>query len=372
MRSYATVALAGCTICTTAYAGGLERTDQSVAVLFEQGAHLEMGLAFGLPNITGVGSALTPTPGAVSGDIGDTFTQVRLAYKNDINDRLSYALIFDQPYGADVTYEPSTYFASDSSAFVETDTITGILQYNLNPSDNGGGFSVFGGLRAQRLGAGADIPFLGNYSITTESDTAVGYLLGVAFEKPEIALRVSLTYGSEIEHELPSQEQLGVDTGSSKTDITTPEYWHLEFQSGVAPKTLVFGSVRYVPWSDFEIAPQLYTTTTGSPLAFFEDDRTTYRLGVARQFTKDLSGFFSIGYEESTGSPTTNFTPVDGFMSYSVGATSKFGDNGSIRLGIRYADVGDANTVLGGTTPAGVFEDNEAWGVGLTVSFKLD
>ena len=372
MRSYATAALAGCTICTTAYAGGLERTDQSVAVLFEQGRHLELGLTFGMPDVSGVGSAITPTPDAASGDIGDSYTQFRFAFKDDINDRLSYAVIFDQPYGADITYESSDYFASNSAASVETDTLTGIIQYNVNPSANGGGISVYGGVRAQRLGADADIPFLGNYEVTTEADWGYGYLMGLAYEKPEIALRVSLTYGSEIEHQLPSEEQLGLATGSSDTEITTPEYWQLEFQSGVAPKTLVFGSVRFVPWSDFEIAPQLYTTTTGSPLAFFEDDRTTYRLGIARQFTQKQSGFFSIGYEKSTDNPTTNFTPVDGFMSYSVGTTYDFSDNGKIRVGVRYADVGDANTVLGGASPAGIFENNEAWGVGVSVSFKLD
>ena len=146
----------------------------------------------------------------------------------------------------------------------------------------------------------------------------------------------------------------------------------MEFQSGVAPKTLVFGSVRYVPTSEFEIAPELYTTTTGRPSAFFEDNRTTYRLGVARQFTNDFSGFFSIGCTESSGSPTTNFTPADGFISYTVRGTCNFSDNEIFRVGIRHADVGDADTVLGGASPAGIFEDNDAWGVGITVSFKLD
>lgn len=372
MRSYVTAAFAGCTICTSAFAGGLERTDQSVGVLFEEGSHLELGLTFAFPDVSGVGSTLSPTPGAESGDIADEYTQARLAYKADINDRLSYAFIYDQPYGADVTYEKSRYFASNSSAFVDTNALTGILQYNLSSSDDGGGFSVFGGLRAQRMGAGADIPFLGKYVITTDDDWGYGYLAGVAYEKPEIALRVSLTYTSEIEHKLPSEERLGMATGSSDTEITTPESWYLEFQSGVAPKTLVFGSVRYVPWSDFEIAPKLYTRVTGAPLAFFEDNRTTYRLGVGRQFTNDLSGFVVLGYEAETGSPTTNFTPVDGFISYTVGGTYNFSDRGKIRLGIRYADVGDADTVLQGRSPAGIFENNDAWGVGLTVSFNLD
>lgn len=372
MKHFVTVALAGCSVCTSAFAGGLERTDQSVGVLFEQGRHLEFGVAVGMPEINGTASALTPTPGAESGDIGDRFTEFRFAFKDDINDQLSYAVIFDQPYGADVSYDESDYFASNSKATLNTDTLTGILQYNLKPTETGGGFSVYGGIRVQRLGASADIPFLGNYEISTDEDWGYGYLVGVAYEKPEIALRVALTYGSEIEHKLPSEEQLGLATGSSDTNITTPEYWHLEFQTGVAPKTLLFGSVRYVPWSDFEIAPELYTSTTGSPLAFFEDDRTTYRLGVARQFSEKLAGFFAIGYEESTGSPTTNFTPVDGFMSYTVGATYNFSEKGKIRVGVRYADIGDADTVLGGASPAGVFEGNEAWGVGITVSFKLD
>ena len=65
----------------------------------------------------------------------------------------------------------------------------------------------------------------------------------------------------------------------------------LDFQTGVAPKTLVFGYVRWVDWSDFSVEPPVYGQATAAllgqprPLIAYDDDWWTYNLGVGRQLT---------------------------------------------------------------------------------------
>ena len=373
MKYLATGGVALLALGGAAHAGGLERTDQSVAVLFETGRHLELSFAHTSPDVSGTGSARTPTPGQASGDIGEAYNNLNLAYKADIGERLSYAVIYDEPYGADITYPTSRYFASGSNAELKTQALTAILQYNFAPVAGGigGQFSVYGGPRVQRMDAEAFVPFTGRYSVTVDSETDYGYLVGAAWERPELGMRVSLTYTSEIKHEFDSQETIGGRTSSTKTDINTPESLTLEFQTGLNPKTLLFGSVRWVPWSNFEIAPPVFTSTTGSPLAFYEDDRTTYRLGAGRRLTDAWSVFGVVAYESDTGSPTGNLTPYDGFTSYTLGATHTL-ERVRITAAATYIDIGDADTLLGTQFPAGQFRDNEAWRVGVRVAIDLN
>lgn len=82
----------------------------------------------------------------------------------------------------------SDYPGSGTVADLTVNTFTGVLQYNI-----GDGLSVHGGLRVQSLESDAQVPFAGNYSIAGPTDWAAGYLLGAAYERPEIGARVSLT-----------------------------------------------------------------------------------------------------------------------------------------------------------------------------------
>ncbi|TWI78681.1 hypothetical protein JM93_04428, partial [Roseibium hamelinense] len=343
----------------TAHAGGFERIDQSMDVLFEQGRYFQIGGYFAFPEVSGVGSSISPTPGQNSGNLAENFWNISAAFKDDINDQFSYAIIFDQPYGANIAYPTSTYFASNANASITTHALSGVLQYNLPDTMRvfGGGFSIYGGPKIQYTDAHANIPFLNGYNVTVDPAFGFGFLAGIAYEKPEIGMRIALTYGSAIDTDLSTSESFaGGPAVATTTALDSPESLHLEFQTGLSPKTLLFGSVRWVPWSDFDISPPLYTSVTGGPLAFFADDRITYRLGLGRKITEDLSIFGEVGYEHHTGSPTTNFTPVDGFLSGSVGATKEFG-RAKVTLAARYADVGDADSQLGTTVPAGEFKD---------------
>lgn len=358
MKRLAITTVAALATATGAFAGGIERTNQSVGVLFEDGEYLEWGFSFGVPDVSGVGGPGNPTAGAETGDIADSFGTLGFAYKGDINESLSYALIYDQPYGADVTYPLSTYVLATSNATFESGAVTGVLQYNM-----GNGASVYGGLRGQAISANASIPAIGGYTVESEKSHAFGYLVGAAYERPEIALRVALTYLSEIEHDVDVVEFGALP---SEIEVTTPQAVNLEFQSGVAEDTLVFGSVRWVEWSEFLInPPQWDAVSTTGPLVFYDDDRITYTLGAGRRLNENWSVLGAVSYEESTGSITGNLGPTDGFTSVGLGAIySK--DNMKVTGGVRYVDIGDASTTINGQ-----FSGSSAVGFSLKVGWTM-
>lgn len=360
-------------LCSKLHAGGLDRTDQSVGVLFENGRLLEFGVIAVSPNISGIASVDAPTPGERSGNIGKDYKTYRFAFKDDINNKLSYAVIYDEPFGAKIHYPTSRYFATGASTTVITKAFTGALQYQATDPDAvlGGQVSIFGGPRLQYIKARASVPFVANYHATADSKISPGYMIGMAWERPELGMRISLAYNSKVKSKLETKETLGSQTKTSLTAIDTPESINLEAQTGITPSTLLYGSIRWVPWADFVVAPELYQTTTGSPLSFFKDDRITYRIGLGRRIVDDLLVFGELGYEKSTGSGTTNLSPSDGYSSYTLG-TSYRHNKVKYTVAARYTRVGDADTMLRGIQPAGEFKNNSVLGIGFRVSFDLN
>lgn len=339
---------------TAAHAGGLEQTTQSVAILFEEGRYFEFSSAYRAPDVSGTLGA------AASGNIGVNHLSFGFGYKADINDKISYALIYDQPYHAAVDYRTAGYPFQGSAAEFSSHAVSGVLKYQVNNN-----VSVYGGLRFQSIKADATVvsPLLPvTYTAETEADWRLGYLVGAAYEKPEIALRVALTYHSAVEHELDTVE---FGTTPSVTDIKMPQAVNLEFQSGVAEDTLVFGSVRWVEWSESDINPIVYSGFGQGPLVSFSDDRTTYTLGAARRLNESWAIAGSVSYEEITGSQTGNLAPTDGIRSIGVAAIYNR-DNMEITAGVRYAELGRADT-----SANAVFEDNSAIGAGIKVGWSF-
>ncbi len=188
---------------TTGFAGGIDRSGQSILSIFEKGNYAELSFGNVMPNVSGIGAGTIPngaqpTPGQDSGNMAKSYNQIGMAVKTDLNESLAFAMILDQPFGADVAYAPgTTYYARGTHATLKTTALTGVLKYTL-PSN----ISVYGGLRYQTMSAEAFIPFIptSGYSVSSDTASGVGYLVGVAYEKPEIALRVALTFNSEITH----------------------------------------------------------------------------------------------------------------------------------------------------------------------------
>lgn len=339
-----------------AQAGGVERTILPIGILFEEGQYAEFSFSFVDPDLSG-----TVGGGAVSsGDMAPGYTSFSFAYKQELNDQMDLALIVDQPIGANVDYPLSgaPYPAAGSTATLSSLGVTALLRYEFQPN-----MSVYGGLRALSTEGEVELTALG-YTLDTSRELDLGWVAGVAYERPDIALRVALTYTSPIVHDLGSIEN-GTDTGGFRTEV--PQSLTLDFQTGVAADTLVFGSVRWVEWTAFEIAPVGYQLATGTALVDYESDRVTWNLGVGRRFTEQWSGALTVGYEHPDGELTGNLAPTDGFTSIGLAATYTM-DNIEITGGIRYVWLGDATTI---PPISGEFQDNSAIGVGVRIGYAF-
>lgn len=348
-----------------ASAGDIERSTQSVAILFEEGRYAEVNLGFAMPDVRGIVSGLK------SGNMASDFATFSLGYKQPLGPDMDVALIVDQPIGADVEYPSDRiYPLAGTTAELRSNAVTALLRYKLQNN-----VSVYGGLRAQSVKGTAHILFntfspsgVIDYNLETNTDYGFGYVLGVAWEKPEIAARIALTYNSAIDHTLSGTETPvlpGFDS-ESDFDTTVPQSVSLEFQTGVAPDTLLFGSVRWVEWSEFLIDPAIYQQVfVGVPLVGYRSDRTTYTLGLGRKFSDSWSGAITASYEPSTGDRTGNLGPNDGFQSIGIGATYTR-DAMRITGGIRYVKLGSATTNIDAE-----FDNNEAVAVGMRVAYNF-
>jgi long-subunit fatty acid transport protein len=338
----------------TANAAGLDRSGQSITDVFAVGTVAKFSFGATDARVSGAGVP----------DVGQGFGTNSASYKTDFGDRVSFALIWDQPFGANTSYaqDPAASAFGGTRASVDTNAITGVANYRFD-----GGFSVHGGLRVQQAEGGVTLNGLAfgpvaGYNLDLARDTSVGWLAGVAYEKTDIALRVSLTYNSEIDHSFASIDSIA---GAVTTNVTTPESWNLAFQTGIAKDTLLFGSIRYANYDDF-IVPA--AGLGGLNLASL-DSATTFSLGIGRKFTDTWSGAVILGYEDGgSDNLVSPLAPTNGFTSLGLAATYTK-DNMKITTGVRYTDLGDA---IASTTGASVpFNGNSAVSAGVSVAFSF-
>lgn len=365
-------------------AGGIDRSNQGIGILFETGRLVELSLGQVSPSVSGTDRPLGPFPGGnSSGNVADDFGQVGLSFKADLNEKLSYAIIFDQPFGADVNYGLSSPNLGGTRAYTKTGALTGILRYKFTQN-----FSVYGGVRGQR--AFGDIALQGlayrnpaaptpgsgfdGYSIYLDDDVSYGYLVGVAYERPEIALRVALTYNSDITHEFDVTEAFAFGALTlpvRQIDVKTPQSVNLDFQTGIAKDTLVFGNVRWVDWEQFRInTPALDAATGGEGLIAIENT-TTYTIGVGRRFNDTWSGSLSFTYEDDVDPLISPLGPTDGRFGVTLAAVYTKG-NIRVTSGVNYTWLGDAIAETGTPDAARAdFEDNDSYGFGVRVAYRF-
>lgn len=392
MRNVTTAGAALLLTTSLAQAGGLDRTGNAYSVLFEEGNYVQLSFSSASPEVSG------EYPGGMFGtgsteNMAKSYSSMGFALKYAVSDQVDLALFVNQPFGADAEYTTGLY--DGLAATWNNSQVSAVAKYQAAP-----GVSVYGGLRAVesqpeiaipesliRIGLGRAalstdpvtagtaqailaanaVPGNLGYSAETESDTQIGYVVGAAYERPEIALRVSLTYESGVTHEFDTSETLigvGLDGLESTTKIKMPQSLALDFQTGVAADTLVFGSLRWSEWSVWDVRPVGYETLTGGSVTGLDNDVMTYRLGVGRRVSDELSVFGRVTYEKANGGIASRLTPTDGSISYGFGGSYAFGDV-EISGGIEYAMLGDANDGLV------EFADNTALGYGVNIGFSF-
>lgn len=374
---------------TPAMGGGIERSNQMLGILFEPGNYAE--LSFGRVRPTVEGTDL-PIPGlypggAATGDVANSYNQFGLSYKHQFNENWSGAIIIDQPFGADVAYPlDGTPLLAGTAASVDSTHITGIARYVMPET----GFGAHAGIRASRADGSVDLRGLAygavdGYSVDLDRDTAYGWLAGVSYERPEIAARIALTFNSEIKHDFATTESgplidpdgpagpapaLPLLNGTSQTEVRTPKSVNLEFQTGVAADTLLFGSIRWVDWSSFRVDPERFTAITGDGLVELEDS-TTYTLGVGRRFTENWSGSVSASFERRGDDLVSPLAPSTGRRGVTLAAVYTEGPL-RVTTGINYTRLGDARPETGTPdTARAEMSGSKALGIGVRVGYSF-
>lgn len=447
-----TLALLTLPAASLTHAAGLDRSGQDIKGFFNDGTYAEVDFAYLKTDISGHDNAgsmkngqslgITKTEdeyvkGASTGNMTkDAYTFMRYGVKTDINENFSIGVFYDEPWGAEVEYEGSSAFISDpnrpliadpdnlnltppegavnpsskdsdydkhTNVSVHTESWTGLLGYKSE------GFQVYGGPVLQK--AKAEVHLRGNaygpltgYDANVNGDTAYGWVAGVGYSIPEIALKANLTYRSEIEHKAPIAEtvpllgtglkdtaldKLGIPRDSelannigphatTNTKVTTPESVNFNFETGLSEKYQLLGTldVRWVPWKDFSIVPPLYNAYSkaaapdGLPLLSYSEDQWKVDVGLAKRFNEKLAGSVVVGWDSGAGDPTSSLGTIDGY--YSIGGGLKYNvtPEWAISAGGKYMKFGDATGQLPNGSIVSKFKDNDGYVLGAKISYQ--
>lgn len=274
---------------------------------------------------------------------------------------------------------------------VRSESLTAILGMKFGANKN---FQVYGGPVAQRIQADTALrgtaygPATG-YTSHMSPDMDYGYIAGMSFSKPEIALKAALTYRSEIDHDADTFESYPLAPALSggalpasrtgKIEVTTPKSVNFDFQTGINPTTLATAKVRWVPWSDFVLTPPLYNEASqasgrygddGLNLVEYDDDQWQVELGLAKRIAPALAVSGTVGWDSGAGDPTTSLGPIDGYYSVGLGAKYNVTENWAVSAGGKYLWFGDAKGQLPTGKIVGDFQDNDGYIAGVKLSYQ--
>ena len=357
---------------TSTFAGGLDRSGQSISAFLQSGNYAEAGISVLDPDVQGKDLA-----GNKVSDMAEDYYFPTAAIKIQATDKISLGLLYDQPFGADSQYPADTKSFSDrgegTAVEVKTNNITALIGYQ--PTEN---WNVYAGPVYQTVKAnvslrGAAYGALSGYEIKLKEEDAYGWLAGFAYSIPEIALKAAVTYRSEIKHEVETSESFAfglLRPASTTTEVTTPQSVNIDLQTGIAQDTLAFANIRWVHWDQFAVTPDVLKAKSNNNLIDYSDDQWSATVGLGRKFNAKWSGTAAIGWDSGAGNPVTTLGPTEGYWSVGLGGQYSPAENYFIAGGVKYFWLGDAQAQTGGKV-AGNFEDNTAIGYGMKIGYRF-
>ena len=265
---------------------------------------------------------------------------------------------------------------------LSSQNFTGLLGVKLGEKKN---IQIYGGPTIQRLEG--DVHLRGNayktasgYDANIARDTAYGWMAGIAYLKPEIALKAALTYRSEIDHDVNVAENFpalgAAGVGTNEITVTMPKSVNLDFQTGLNPTTLLTAKARWVPWSDFAIKPKIYNAAAIASgngdlnLLDYSKDAWTAEVGLGKKLSPQLAISGAVGYDSGAGNPITSLGPVEGNWNVGLGAKYNLTPEWAVSGGVKYLMFGDAKAKLPDGSIVGDFQDNDGWVYGVRLSYQ--
>ncbi|MCH7329810.1 OmpP1/FadL family transporter [Acinetobacter modestus] len=378
---------------TGVFAAALDRSGQSMSAFLQPGNYFEAGLSVLDADVSGTTKANYPNAAlpllsnTSVGEMADSYQFAHAALKLQLADQLSFGLIYDQPFGAKATYSTDTAKlpaalpgaaaalqgqgafhngTQGTSVEVETQNLSMILGFQPNKNLNFYAGPVYqtvkGNIQLRGTAYGGSATF-GGYNADIKETGDIGWLAGAAYQIPEIALKASVTYRSEIKHSTDAKESfssLGLFAGlnaipAKETDITTPQSVNLDLQTGIMADTVAFANVRWVNWKDFAVRPYKFGVAStqaavvastgkkdGFDLVAYTDDQWSVTTGVGRKLNEHWAGNVSVGWDSGAGNPVTTLGPTEGYWNVGLGLQYSPAANYFIAGGVKYFWLGDA------------------------------
>lgn len=333
---------------TSATAGGWEASRLDTSFMYQKGNYGEVSYAPITYDVTG--SAFNGAT-HVNRKTAKNQTRAAVSFKTSYEDfdvgltRFNSATI--QMSGGAATFGTGGTWVPDADMPQTTTSLIG--KYGV--SDNLG---ILLGVNRNTLAKSFVTTIVGRYDIDAASST--GTVMGVVYSKPEIALRVELL--SQPKSTLTSNTKLtistvgaatpynGANVASFNSKASLPDRLTLNFQSGIAEDTLLYGSIHQAKWATAQITVPTGLATTSVSSSF--TDTTDYSLGVARKMSDSLVVTGSLNHASGSGKTGTSlFTMSNGHIGASLGARYTF-DKFTVSGGYSFTRIGGVKI-----TPAG-------------------
>lgn len=376
------------------YAAAMDRSGQSISAFLQPNNYLEAGISILDPTVSGIDSY-----GHKISDMGDDYYFPSAAMKIQATQNISLGLIYDQPFGASATYTDGQVNGTSAlnpnplargnlagtEVEVKTNNITALVGFQPNENIN-----LYAGAAYQDVKGNITLSSIG-YNATFKKDEGVGWLVGAAYQIPDIALKVALTYRSKIDYDLKTNEIVktgtaldGLFLGQSKdTKLSTPQSVNLDFQTGIMANTVAFANIRWVEWGGYGIDIEKFRRLTamgaagptapprlGKNIIDYEKDQISATLGVGRKMNDQWAGNISVGWDSGAGNPVTALGPTEGYWNVGLGAQFSPTPATFIAGGVKYFWLGDADGISAGK-PVGRFESNDAIAYGLKIGYRF-
>ena len=366
-----------------ALAGGYELQTLDTSAMYEDGSFVSLSYASINSNLKGKDAGGTKVK-----TLKDQ-TLTNLAFKTQVGD-FGLGLTTYRSGAIQMNGSSNSTFTGNSiagnyipSANAELNTTAFLVNYNLNDS-----FSVIGGIKNNALNSFNLTSIYGSYDVSSKSNSA--YVVGSAFENPDIALRAEIllqpsskikttgTYTSAAVDFPTAIEGMGYTdipagvTGSFAATLNTPEMITLNFQSGIAADTLITGSIHQAKWKSSQVKVDVSTAVaainTAAAVSSDFSDSTKYSIGLARKFSSSLSGSVSYNQEVGSGSTSTStFTMSNGSKSLNLGFRYSF-EQANLSVGVSQTMFNDVTVDANALTSPIEYKNNTATTIGIKLS----
>ena len=391
MKRLLNITIAGMMLASPAMSGGWEAGRLDSSFIYQDGSYAEVGSSSIDYDVNG------KTQANKTHAMAKDQTRTNLAFKMEYGDfdigltrYMSGAIQLDgqntaakvDPPGcnplvasAAANVAQAGYCSIVPSADVTAHSIALIGKYSIN--DN---ISVLGGINRYDVETSTVTTVAGHYVVSGDEMAPV---VGAAYENKEIALRVELMVQPETDMTLSAASSVAAavpTTALTGATLVIPQTMTLNFQSGIAEDTLLFGSIHKADWDTAQIAIPANTAgvnpTTGAldqAVTNVDSDfanRTAYSIGIGRKLSDSISVLGSYATEGGGGAASTDpFTLSDGSQTLALGARYTY-ENMTISGGYSYTKVGDV-TVTHATGLTATYADNKVTGIGLKIGFSF-